>query len=329
MTGIVIGYDPGGNGKHGVARATLRDGDILSVTTTTCNVVEDVVASIVNNETPLGLGVDTLTCWATGHNGWRPADRWLRQRYDCVQNSVVAPNSLYGAMSLSGMALLVTVRQAFPDLFVTETHPKVQDLNDQARHWLDHVANVRTHGTLKERPVDRFEHERDLLRPLASRPYRSLVLPPEVTKQAKAVLPRIDVGTSAAGSVCPGGRRCSVKAAGSRRDRIRAQPPPSGCDALEPATGHQDPRRLRRISRSASPLPRLRAGAESTTVLRPTSSPRSKKPRPPASWDAASRSSPILRSWSSTRSATCRSARPAPCSSSNSSTGAMSAHPLC
>ena len=28
-------------------------------------------------------------------------------------------------------------------------------------------------------------------------------------------------GTSAAGSVCPGGRRCSVKAAGSRRDRIR------------------------------------------------------------------------------------------------------------
>ena len=125
MTGIVIGYDPGGNGKHGVARATLRDGDILSVTTTTCNVVEDVVASIVNNETPLGLGVDTLTCWATGHNGWRPADRWLRQRYDCVQNSVVAPNSLYGAMSLSGMALLVTVRQAFPDLFVTETHPKV------------------------------------------------------------------------------------------------------------------------------------------------------------------------------------------------------------
>ena len=46
-------------------------------------------------------------------------------------------------------------------------------------------------------------------------------------------------------------------------------------------------------------------------------------------WDAASRSSPILRSWSSTRSATCRSARPAPCSSSNSSTGAMSAHPLC
>ncbi len=77
--------------------------------------------------------------------------------------------------------------------FYGRTFTSDEDLNHQARHWLDHVANVRTHGTLKERPVDRFEHERDLLRPLASRPYRSFVLPPEVSKQAKAVLPRIDV----------------------------------------------------------------------------------------------------------------------------------------
>ena len=82
------------------------------------------------------------------------------------------------------------VRSSF---FYGRTFTSDEDLNHQARHWLDHVANVRTHGTLKERPVDRFEQERDLLRPLASRPYRSLVLPPEVSKQAKAVLPRIDV----------------------------------------------------------------------------------------------------------------------------------------
>ena len=125
MTGIAIGYDPGGNRKHGVARAIVRDGDVLSVTTTTYSVVEEVVASIVNDEAPLGLGVDTLTCWATGRSGFRPSDRWLRQRYDCVRNSVAAPNSLFGAMSLSGMALLVAVRHAFPNLFVSETHPKV------------------------------------------------------------------------------------------------------------------------------------------------------------------------------------------------------------
>ena len=122
---MVIGYDPGGKGKHGVAQATVRDGEILNVTTTTFNAVEDVVALILKNGTPLGLGVDTLTCWATGPSGWRPADRWLRQHYDYVKNSVAAPNSLYGAMSINGMAMLVAVRQAFPNVFVTETHPKM------------------------------------------------------------------------------------------------------------------------------------------------------------------------------------------------------------
>ena len=125
MTGTVIGYDPGGDCKHGLARATVRDGDIVSVTTKTLRNVEDVVASILDIETPLGVGIDTLTCWGTGRSGWRPADRWLRQRYPDVQNSIQAPNSLYGAMSVSGMALLVAVRQAFPGIFVTETHPKV------------------------------------------------------------------------------------------------------------------------------------------------------------------------------------------------------------
>lgn len=125
MTGTLIGYDPGGNNKHGVARATVRDGAIVKVTTETLSDVEDVIASVLGDRTPVGLGVDTLTCWATGPGGWRPADRWLRRHYRDVQNSVAAPNSLYGAMSLSGMALLVAVRQAFPDIFVTETHPKV------------------------------------------------------------------------------------------------------------------------------------------------------------------------------------------------------------
>lgn len=124
-TGTVIGYDPGGNGKHGVACAAIQDGNILNVTTSTFPAVEDVIALILNSKTPLGIGVDTLTCWATGASGWRPADRWLRKRYDCLRNSVAAPNSLYGSMCVSGMALLVVVRQAFPQLFVTETHPKV------------------------------------------------------------------------------------------------------------------------------------------------------------------------------------------------------------
>ncbi len=56
------------------------------------------------------------------------------------------------------------------------------DLNARARRWLDTVANVRVHGTLKQRPVVRFEDERGRLLPLAQRPYRSVV--PVAARQA-------------------------------------------------------------------------------------------------------------------------------------------------
>ena len=126
MTGTVVGYDPGGNGKHGLAWATVEDGHVVSVATHTHTSAEDVVRSILGSERPLvGLGVDTLTCWSTSAGGWRPADRWLRGFYRHVRNAIVAPNALFGAMSVNGMAVLMAVRQAFPDIFVTETHPKI------------------------------------------------------------------------------------------------------------------------------------------------------------------------------------------------------------
>ncbi len=51
----------------------------------------------------------------------------------------------------------------------------LDDLNAQARHWLDHVANVRIHGTTEKRPIDLFAHE--TLQPLPSGPpYRVVPL---------------------------------------------------------------------------------------------------------------------------------------------------------
>ena len=49
------------------------------------------------------------------------------------------------------------------------------DLNARVLRWLDTVANVRVHGTLKQRPVDRLEVERPHLKPLARWPYRPVV----------------------------------------------------------------------------------------------------------------------------------------------------------
>ena len=50
------------------------------------------------------------------------------------------------------------------------TFTTLDDLNDQLDAWIDGVANVRVHGTTRERPVDRFTQEVDLLRPAAAVP---------------------------------------------------------------------------------------------------------------------------------------------------------------
>ena len=44
-------------------------------------------------------------------------------------------------------------------------------LNPAVRQWLEEVANVRIHGTTRERPVDRFEKEKQQLRSLPAVPY--------------------------------------------------------------------------------------------------------------------------------------------------------------
>ena len=61
------------------------------------------------------------------------------------------------------------------------------DLDHQRQLWLERVANVRLHGTTRERPRVRFDREeRFLLQPLAPRRYTSLVLDrPSATAPAR------------------------------------------------------------------------------------------------------------------------------------------------
>lgn len=57
------------------------------------------------------------------------------------------------------------------------TFADLADLNAHARTWCDHVANVRIHGSTRERPVDRLQRERPLLKPLPAHtpePFRLL-----------------------------------------------------------------------------------------------------------------------------------------------------------
>lgn len=68
-----------------------------------------------------------------------------------------------------------------------------EDLNAQAQVWLSDVANVRTHRTTLERPIERFARDEKMkMLALAGRPYRSLVLPSKPTR-TPVLVPRVQV----------------------------------------------------------------------------------------------------------------------------------------
>ena len=127
LSGIIVGYDPGGDRKHGLALLTVNGGKVVEIQTKTHATVQCVLNELSKID-PLAIGLDTLTCWSSGRAGWRPADRALQMRYPEVSDSVMAPNALRGAMCINGMIVmhqLHQLRKGLPDLLVTETHPKV------------------------------------------------------------------------------------------------------------------------------------------------------------------------------------------------------------
>lgn len=146
MSSLYLGYDPGGGGAHGVA--AIDDRRAVCDTMPTAENAINWFREHCRGHEPNALGVDTLTLWSTGPSGWRPADRALRARYSDVSTSVTAPNSLYGAMPINGIAVALALRNAFEKLRITETHPKVlyfaltQSVYDFAQERAQMVGNL-------------------------------------------------------------------------------------------------------------------------------------------------------------------------------------------
>ncbi len=124
INGIIAGYDPGGNGRHGFALLRILDGKPVSISIKTLSNSEAVINEI-RTYAILGLGADTLSCWCTGSGGWRPADIWLRKRYPAVRNRVMSPNTLSGSMCINGMSVLIEAANTASGITLSETHPKV------------------------------------------------------------------------------------------------------------------------------------------------------------------------------------------------------------
>jgi len=125
IQGTILGYDPGGNSSQGVSKASVDSNGIHQIKTITLETAEDVIDFASGIPDLISIGVDTLSCWSTGSSGWRPADRWLRKKYTDVSNSIASPNSLYGSMGLNGMSVLMALKSQYPEVSITETHPKV------------------------------------------------------------------------------------------------------------------------------------------------------------------------------------------------------------
>ncbi|MEI6609202.1 MAG: hypothetical protein WCO53_05590 [Deltaproteobacteria bacterium] len=136
----IFGYDPGGNGGHGVAALTVDDSyKPTKIVVQTQETVKDVINWFSQFKDPTGIGIDTLTKWATGKSGWRPADLWLRKQYPDVALSVSSPNSLYSSMTVGGMVVKSWFFNQYPNALISETHPKVLyfALKKQKHDWVN------------------------------------------------------------------------------------------------------------------------------------------------------------------------------------------------
>jgi predicted nuclease with RNAse H fold len=156
-TKIWIGVDPGGKANFGLS-IFKADG---SCHTCTVDYVDAAVETILKHvdSIPVGIGVDAPLWWSSGSGGLRKADQWIRDQYGLHHRNVQAVNSLWGSVLAQGMMFVTRIREAFPGVNVTETHPKAVLVALGRESWKEQLSAIPTILTLDSKP----DHERDAL----------------------------------------------------------------------------------------------------------------------------------------------------------------------
>ncbi len=117
-----VGADPGGEGNFGIAILT-GDKPVQTLSVDHADDAIDFVRAHLNHA-PAGVGVDAPLWWSSGRSGDRHSDRWLRTRYGLSGGEIQAANSLRGAALTQGAMFVQRIRELYPAVPVTESHPK-------------------------------------------------------------------------------------------------------------------------------------------------------------------------------------------------------------
>lgn len=150
-----VGADPGGAGKFGIAVLTSDE----HPNTLCVDCADEAIAFVRRNlhRTPAGVGVDAPLWFSSGQSGDRRADQWLRKRYLLSGGEVQAANSLRGAALTQAAMFVHRMREIYPAVPVTESHPKALLKAVANNNW--NAFSARFHVNVN--PAN--EHSRDAI----------------------------------------------------------------------------------------------------------------------------------------------------------------------
>ncbi|MCC6574955.1 MAG: DUF429 domain-containing protein [Planctomycetes bacterium] len=154
---IWVGADPGGKNNFGLA-ILYPDGS----TKTWCVDHADEALEKVCKEVavaPAGVGVDAPLWWSSGQSSDRQADQWLRRTYGLSGGNVQAANSLKGAAVVQGAMFVHRIREKYPAVGVTESHPKALWAALRPVDWPTFCKTYSISSTI----AGHQEHERDAI----------------------------------------------------------------------------------------------------------------------------------------------------------------------
>ena len=150
-----IGVDRGGVGNFGLA-ILKPDGSCHACSVDYVDGAIDAIRAEVQS-IPAGVGVDAPLWWCSGSAGLRKANQWIRDKYRLPNRNVQAVNSLWGSVLAQGMMFVARLREVFPQVSITETHPKAVLKALGRKTWHKYFDALPTDVNLDSKP----DHQRD------------------------------------------------------------------------------------------------------------------------------------------------------------------------